>query len=258
MRTCPLNPDCKNPNYEKHNTKKPAKASPQPKEKVLKHGIFDAKAKDTVKKVIKDVGPNKNIKEMFELVGPQYEHTLFENGGAGHCLYYSISSALQCIGYDIDYVVLRSIVADYIRDMPEPELIALYIQEYNKLKLPSVDNMRSRMATATMGNRWGTEFDISVICNTLNIGIFLFDGGTGGLYNMSREYNYFPNYIVLVNDDGGAPSKSKVGVQGAHYRTVGIRLKGIEETYRVCFKCNELPQILIDLLKLNDKPLFRC
>jgi len=114
-------------------------------------------------------------------------------------------------------------------------IMALYMQEYEEF--PSgLAEARKKLADATRKNRWATEFDVNILHNIFNVGIFLINKDDGRLYHSAMEYNGYTHYIVLLNDPG------------SHYQTIALRPKGSVGPYKYVFSCDDVPQFLKDMV----------
>ena len=127
------------------------------------------------------------IKTELDKVG--YEHVVVEHGSGGHCGYCSFTAGINhrhTLMKRADsalkddpllspkkYQDMRELVAHAIEKKVNDETImALYMQEYEEF--PSgLAEARKKLADATRKNRWATEFDVNILHNIFNVGIFL-------------------------------------------------------------------------------------
>jgi hypothetical protein len=266
--SCPLNPECKHPNYDKHplagTTAKPMPtATAKPLQTATAKPLQTATAKSTLPV---NMGASPRITAVLTQVDPAqtYEHSIFDHGGRGDCGYLSFVAGLNSIQDPKHYTYqdMRELVAQDIEYMENFKVQMLYIQEYPRNKQPSSSSeileARKILADATRAKRWATEYDLAVLSQAFDVGIFLFDHRTGNLYVGTQSYNDHSYYITMYYGHG---SMVQSVAQGTHYQTVGFRLRNSTTPYRYAFSCDQLPKVLIDLVnpaRMKHLPPFRC
>ena len=187
-----------------------------------------------------------------EISSDKYNFSVHEAGGGGDCLFYSISAGIDVArsipkmneSRNLDAKKLRGIVGNSILEWDSDkfnEYIEIsrltknfgewddrwnpnYVQ--NKLQLSTIFKM--------MGNiHYGTDFDISIISNKLNIGIILFQGNInfGRIYCIPSDNEKPKDYYIFLYNNGG------------HYQLAGIKKKK-QKYYQCVLLLKDIPEFI--------------
>ena len=181
----------------------------------------------------------------------QYEFAVHEAGGGGDCLFHSIAAGLE-IANSIPKIKenrkltakdLRKIVSDSILEWDEKKFKEyIEIARISKLYGEWSDRWDPNYVTnkqilskvfSIMGNiHWGTDFDISILSDKLEVGIIVFQANIrdARIYCIPSENKKKKYYIFIYNN-------------GGHYQLAGI--KKIKSTkYQSVLLPKDIPMFL--------------
>jgi hypothetical protein len=216
-------------------------------------------------------GPNDNIAKMLKKNSRKdniYEHVIVEQGGNPHCSYCTMAAILNQMNKldkkdnRYNYQDIRNIIAEHVQKLDETTIRVLYQQEFGALptekeredfnaKLEKMDSndVKKDIIKRIKNDKWGTEFDFSIIKDKFKIGILIIDN-EAKLYNTSSKINEFKYYTVIY-------------FNGLHFQSVALKKKKLDEPYSYVFKCKKLPSPIIKLInkeakKSEDIEKFKC
>ena len=197
-----------------------------------------------------------------------YEHVIVEQGGNPHCSYCTMAAILNQINKldkkdkRYNYQDIRNIIAEHVEKLDETTIRILYQQEFGALptekeredfnaKLEKMDSneVKKDIIKRIKNDKWGTEFDFSIIGDKFKIGILIIDN-EAKLYNTSSKINEFKYYTVIY-------------FNGLHFQSVALKKEKLDEPYSYVFKCKKLPSPIIKLInkeakKSEDIEKFKC
>lgn len=221
-----------------------------------------------------DNGPNPNITDF--LTGLEYEHTTYEQGTGGDCLYCTLAAGInqrdRLIHRD-DRVVsmadIRAMIADNVLKM-DPEIASLVLlQDGQDAKFdPSDVQTLADHIRATHGPRKeGTEFDLKIFLELFpDVGVLMFNAQTGQIYCTNLDDSPKTHYILILWDyarrvgnkyDDGTAFETP-GQPPNHYRALALRPEGSEQEFQYVYQCKDLPPFLIPVINDQCKVKIVC
>jgi hypothetical protein len=224
-----------------------------------------------------DNGPNPNISKFMVESGlsQTYDHTTYEQGTGGDCLYCCLAAGINEINRKlgkpdrVSMANIRDIVADSITTL-DPDLVMVALMQDGID--PAFDGTdANKLAThirATVGRRKeGTEFDLNVFLKEYpDIGVIVSNAQSGQIYCTNSDINTRRKHYILIlwdyakrvgnkMDDG---SDFKPDDMPNHYRVLGLRNKTSPNSrFEYVYRCDELPVFLARAVAAAC-PGFRC
>ena len=219
--------------------------------------------KNILRKQFNDIFFSSMKKYIKDISGNKYDFAVHEAGGGGDCLFHSIAAGIE-IANSIPKIKenrklnakdLRKIVSDNIlewddsrfREYIEIARISKLYGEWNDKWDPNFVNNKQTLSKifGLMGNiHWGTDFDISILSDKLEIGIIVFQANI----NSARIYcipskNKKKKYYMFIYNNGG------------HYQLGGIK-KTNSTQYQSVLLLKDMPQFLkVEYKKLCNSEL---
>jgi hypothetical protein len=215
-------------------------------------------------------GPNKKITKMLEKYSKknnEYKHVIIEHGGNPNCSYCTMASIINQMNKlknkprRYTFQDIRNIIAKKIENYNNANISILYQQEFGalptqterdkfnvKLGKMNSNEIKEEMIKKIKTNKWGTEFDFSIIRDKFKVGIILLNNESE-LYNIAQKINGFQYYTVVYYN-------------GVHFQSIAM-IQNDEYPYKYVFKCDELPYPIIELIneaskKSTDIEEFKC
>ncbi len=179
---------------------------------------------------------------------------IMETGGGGDCLFSTISEGIkqafinphinqnQCFSVQELRKIVKDSIINWDSETFKNNLEIFKVLEdtgdWDDLWSPAEINNKIQLADQFFrkgNNHWGTDFDIDVISDRLNIGILIFrsEPNLAELYSLVHNSSKKKKYYMLIYN-----------INMLHYKLAGLKKEG--EPFISVFNIRDLPQFLKD------------
>lgn len=214
-----------------------------------------------------DNGPSPVITTKIRNLGSLAQHTTYEQGTGGDCLYCSLAAGLnernRMIGSEerVSMQEVRKAIADSVfadDSIDDDTAIAALEQDQNFDELAH-ENPKQALFDSITTRKHGTELDLKHFVSVFaDVGVITFNGRTGEVYRIDPDEGRRKHYILVLWDyakrvgdkwdDGTVFEVPEHNPQ--HYRNLAFQDSQSKE-FRFVYSCHDLPWYVQDAVELR-------